>query len=116
MILIIRFNIIPVDKGLIRNTNNTLVNSHPGVRTMPSEAHFAFATLWDPNDYWGGTAAQDNYYVYNMPYFTFGQTPTVVAPGPAISGGVVVEGPFYGFANFVISKANSPYILLWNLT
>ena len=109
------YYLIPVDKGLIRNVNNTLVNSHPGVRTMPSEPHFAFGALWDPHDYWGGTTAQDNYYVFNTPFFTHGQTPSIVAPSPAVSGGVLVTGPFYGVANFVINKANSPYYPLMHL-
>ncbi len=109
------YYLIPVDKGLVRNVNNTLVNSHPGVRTMPSEPQFVFAALWDPNDYWGGTAAQDNYYVYDNPFFTHGQTPTIVQPSTATSGGVLVNGPFYGVAEFIINQGNSPWYPLMQI-
>jgi G8 domain/Secretion system C-terminal sorting domain/Right handed beta helix region len=110
------YYLIPVDKGLVRNTNNTLINSHPGVRIMPWEPQFTLAgALWDPHDYWGGSATQDNYYVYNNPFLTYGQTPTIVAPNAATSGGVVVEGPFYGVHSFVINKANSPYYPLMEI-
>jgi hypothetical protein len=103
------YYLIAVDKGLVRNVNNTLVNAHPGVRILPWEPQFTFATLWDPHDYWGGSPSQDNYYVFNNPFFTYGQTPTVVAPNTATSGGVVVEGPFFGVQEFIINKANSPW-------
>jgi G8 domain/Right handed beta helix region/Secretion system C-terminal sorting domain len=103
------YYLIAVDKGLVRNVNNTLVNSHPGVRILPWEPQFTFATLWDPHDYWGGSPSQDNYYVFNNPFFTYGQTPTVVQPNTTTSGGVVVVGPFYGVQEFVINKANSPW-------
>ncbi len=109
------YYLIPVDKGLIRNVNNTLINSHPGVRTQPSEPQFTFGALWDAHDYWGGSATEDNYYVYNTPFFTFGQTPRIVQPSPAISGGVLVQGPFYGFGDFVINNANSVYFPLMEI-
>ena len=104
------YYLIPVDKGLTRNVNNTLVASHPGVRTLPHEPQFTFAgALWDPHDYWGGAANKDNYYVFDNPFLTYGQTPQIVQPSTATSGGVIVEGPFYGVAEFVINQANSPY-------
>ena len=103
------YYLIPVDKGLIRNVNNTLINSHPGVKVKPNEPQFTIGTLWDPFDYWGGTAAEDNYYVFDTPFYTYGQTPRIVSPNTATSGGVVVEGPFYGVNNFVINQTNG-----WN--
>ena len=103
------YYLIAVDKGLVRNVNNTIVASHPGVRVLPWEPQFTFATLWDPYDYWGSSPSQDNYYVFDNPFFTYGQTPTVVQPNTATSGGVVVEGPFYGVQEFVVNKANSPW-------
>ncbi len=109
------YYLIPVDKGLVRNVNNTLVNSHPGVRILPWEPQFTFATLWDPHDYWGGSTSQDNYYVFNNSFFTYGQTPTVVQPDAATSGGVIVEGPFYGVQEFIINKGNSPWYPLMEI-
>lgn len=100
------YYIRPVDKGQIRNQNNLLIDAHPGVKLMAPFSYFALAgALWDPDDSWGGDPADDNYYVFDTPFFTAGQTPTVVPPG-AVSGGVVVEGPFYGFNDFVINQAN----------
>ncbi|TAF80079.1 MAG: T9SS C-terminal target domain-containing protein [Sphingobacteriales bacterium] len=98
------YYLIPVDKGTVRNPNNTIVNSHPGVRTLPNMPQFTFGVVWDHHDYWGGPADQDNYYVFNTPFFTYGQTPTLVAPNAATSGGVITEGPYYGVEGFVINK------------
>lgn len=103
------YYLIPVDKGSVRNVTNTIVNSHSGVRAQPSLPSFTFGVVWDYHDYWGGSSNQDNYYVFNTPFFTFGQNPTIVAPNAATSGGVIVEGPFYGFSNFVVNQANSQY-------
>jgi Secretion system C-terminal sorting domain len=103
------YYLIALDKGLVRNVNNTIIGSHPGVRILPWQPQFTFATLWDPYDYWGGSPSQDNYYVFNNPFFTYGLTQTVVQPNTATSGGVVVEGPFYGVQEFVINQANSPW-------
>ncbi len=98
------YYIRPVEKGQIRNTNNLIVNSHPGVKLEADFPHYALAgALWDPNAVWGNTP--EEWLVYDTPFFTYGQTPTVVPPG-AISGGVLVDGPFFGFNEFVINEAN----------
>lgn len=93
----------PVELGQIRNTNNLIIDSHPGVKlTAPSYFTLASA-LWDPYGVWGGNPG--DYLVYDLPFLTAGQTPTPVSPGE-ISGGVLVEGPFYGFNDFVINEGN----------
>lgn len=98
-----------VDKGQMRNENNLMIESHPGVKLMASFPHFALAgALWDPHDNWGGSPAQDNYLVYDTPFFTYGQSPQVVPPAN-VSGGVLVEGPFYGFNDFIINQGNLPW-------
>ena len=100
------YYIRPVDKGQVRNENNLMIDCHPGVKLMASFDYFALAgALWDPHDNWGGDPTEDNYFVYDTPFFTNGQTPTTVPPGAA-SGGVLVEGPFYGFNDFVVNEAN----------
>ena len=109
------YYLIPVDKGLIRNVNNTLLNSHPGVRTQPQLPSFTFGVLWDANNYWGGNPANQNYYVFDTLFFTAGQTPTIVQPNTATSGGVLVNGPFYGVANFVLNQGNSPWSPLMSI-
>ena len=98
------YYIRPVEKGQLRNVNNLIINSHPGVKLEASFPHFALAgALWDPHATWGDAAG--DWLVYDEPFFTDGQLPTPVAPGAA-SGGVLVEGPFYGFNEFVVNQAN----------
>ncbi|MEO1257193.1 MAG: G8 domain-containing protein [Bacteroidota bacterium] len=97
----------PVDKGQMRNVDNLLINSHPGVKMEATFSYFALAgALWDPHDNWGGNTLQDNYLVYDSSFFTYGQTPTVVSPNADTTGGVLVEGPFYGVNDFVVNNAN----------
>jgi hypothetical protein len=110
------YYLIPVDKGLVRNVNNTLVGSHPGVRILPWQPQFTLAgALWDPHDYWGGSPTQDNYYVFNDPFFTYGQPTTVVQPNAATSGGVIAEGPYYGVLEFIVNQGNSPWMPLMEI-
>lgn len=98
------YYIRPVELGQIRNTNNLVVNAHPGVKMTAQYSYFALAgALWDPHGIWGGNAG--DYLVYDSTFFTAGQTPTPVSPS-TISGGVLVEGPFYGFNEFVINRGN----------
>ena len=98
------YYITAVDKGTFRNPGNILINSHPGVKTRAYAPHFVLAVLWDRHNYWGGPASQDNYYVYDTPYFTDGQTPHIVPNSTTeVSGGVIVNGPFYGFSTFRIN-------------
>ena len=102
----------PVNNGLYRNTNNVIVNSHPGVRVPTPETTFAFGLIEDPENIWGGAPGVKNYYSYDRPFFTYGQTPIIVAPGTAASGGVVVSGPFYGVTQFWINQQPSVYMQL----
>lgn len=103
----------PVDKGMIRNTNNLILNAHPGVKLRALYPHYVLASaLLDAQGVWGPVG---NYFVYNEPFFTHGKTISVVPPGE-ISGGVSVPGPFYGFEGFVLHGVgdtppqNQPYM------
>lgn len=97
----------PVDKGQARNINNLLIQSHPGVKLPSMFNYYALAgALWDPNGNWAGVPG-DWYYVYDEPFFTYGQTP-LAAPGGSNAGGVLVEGPFYGVNDFEINRGNDP--------
>lgn len=90
----------PVDKGQSRNTNNLLIESHPGVKLVASNDYFTLTSaLWDPEGHWG---PEDNYFVYDDPFLTYGKTPIADALGTSVVGGVSVEGPFYGFLAFVL--------------
>ncbi|HEX8575543.1 MAG TPA: G8 domain-containing protein [Flavobacterium sp.] len=102
------YYLTPVDKGTIRNPGNIMIDSHPGVRILPREPQFTFGVLWDPHNYWGGPASQDNYYVLNNSFLTYGQT-VHVPQNNAVSGGVIVDGPFYGFSNYRINGVDRPY-------
>lgn len=97
-----------VEKGQIRNTNNLIINSHPGIKLEAHEPQFALAgALWDPHGNWGGNPG--DYLVYDSPFFTHGQTPTIVNPNPDFSGGVLVEGPFYEVDGFVVNQGNESW-------
>lgn len=99
------YYIRPVEKGQVRNINNLLIDSHPGVKLETPYDYFVFAgAMWDPHNNWGGSSV-DDYLVYDMPFFTYGQTPQIVQEGAA-DGGVLVQGPFYGFSEFVLNEAN----------
>jgi sorbitol-specific phosphotransferase system component IIA len=99
----------PVDKGLVRNINNLLIQSHPGVKLAADFSHFKLAgALWDPNGNWNnGIVDSSKYFVYNEPFFTYNEAITN-ATGGSIAGGVLVNGPFYGINDFEINRANDP--------
>jgi len=100
------YYIRPVEKGQIRNTDNLLVNSHPGYRSISLYDHFVLAgAMLDPYGIWG---TPGNFLVYDEPFFTYGQTPEIIAPG-AGTGHVGVSGPFYGIMQFVINNLRPYY-------
>lgn len=100
------YYIRPVDKGQMRNPGNMLIGSHPGYRSMAVMPHFTLAgALWDPHGTWGPA---ENYFVYDTPFFTHGQTASPVEPAGQ-TGGVSVPGPFYGIMEFVIDNERPYY-------
>ncbi len=104
------YYIRPVDKGNTRNVGNILINTHAGVRTKPPLTQHVYGVLWDNHNYTKvAEESQDNYYVFDEPFFTYGQTPQIVAPGTATSGAVIVRGPFYGFVDFWVNGTERTY-------
>ncbi len=96
----------PVDKGQYRNLNNVQLNSFTGVKLEAQYPWFKLTgALWDPHGNWTGQPG-NSYFVYDDPFFTFGQSPVSVG---ANAGGVFVQGPFYGINDFVINRANLYY-------
>lgn len=96
----------PVDKGQYRNLNNVQINSFTGVKLEAQYPWFKLAgALWDPHGNWTGLAG-NSYFVYDDPFFTFGQSPVSVGSN---SGGVFVQGPFYGINDFILNRANLSY-------
>jgi hypothetical protein len=98
--------LVPVDRGLIRNPNNLLINSHPGrrvispnINTPVGNAALAGA-LWDPHGYWGPPG---NYWVYDLPFLTNGQTCT---PIDGETHARSCAGPYYGVAGFRIDGSD----------
>ncbi|MEM7297523.1 MAG: right-handed parallel beta-helix repeat-containing protein, partial [Bacteroidota bacterium] len=90
----------PVDKGQVRNYDNLLIESHPGVKLEAQNNYFTFASaLWDPYGHWG---PEENYLVYDDPFLTHGKEISVPELGVDVVGGVSVPGPFYGFLGFVL--------------
>lgn len=89
-----------VDRGQIRNYDNLLIQTHPGVKLKPMYGYLTFTSaLWDPYGLWG---PEENYFVYDDPFLTYGKEITTVDLGTEIVGGVSVAGPFYGFRGFVL--------------
>ncbi|MBL0117991.1 MAG: T9SS type A sorting domain-containing protein [Saprospiraceae bacterium] len=103
------YYLIPMDKGTVRNTNNLIINSHPGVRTYPGEAQHVYGVIWDYHNYWGGPEGHDNNYVFDNPFYTYGLIKHIVPPNPEVSGGVIVDGPFYGFYSYNINGIERSY-------
>ncbi len=103
------YYLTPVDKGTVRNPNNIIIRSHPGVRSLPKMPNHVYGVIWDPHNYWGGPATQDNYYAFDTPFFTYGLTPTIVQPSREVSGGVILPGPFYGFSEYFVNGVQREY-------
>jgi hypothetical protein len=100
------YYIRPVDKGPSLNSGNVLVNSHPGYKSTATFPHYSLAgALWDAHGLWGPAG---NYFVYDAPFFTYGQPVTPVPPAGQ-SGGVSVPGPFYGILEFVVNNSRPYY-------
>jgi hypothetical protein len=86
-----------VDRGLVRNPNNDLINSNSGFRyPVQTQQNWTLAgALWDPHGYWG-TAG--NYWTYNDPFLTTDGNCTPVAP--AGSNGMSCAAEYYGVENY----------------
>jgi len=95
-----------VDKGFIRNKDNRFINTDPGLRVispnMDGSNYFARSgALWDPYGLWG---APGNYWVYNLPYFTAGQTDcTPVMPA---GNGMSCPNTYYGMSRPTFDDVN----------
>ncbi len=100
------YYITAVDKGLIRNADNTLINAHPGRRVQPFTAqNWTLAgALWDPHGYWG---ARGNYWVYDTPFFTAGTSCTAVTPIGL--NGSSCAGPYYGVGDYLTDFDTNRY-------
>ncbi len=96
-----------VDRGLIRNADNRLISSHPGIRTLPPNkrtdalnrpnSHYTLAgALWDPHGYWG-TPGQ--YWVYDDPFLTSGANCQQVTPIGKNS--LSCDGEYFGVGEFL---------------
>jgi hypothetical protein len=100
------YYITGVDKGLKRNTDNKLIQSHPGRRVQPftTENWTLAGALWDANGYWG---PKGNYWVYDDPFFTTGSSCVVVAP--AGKNGSSCAGPYYGIGDYLTDFDTNRY-------
>ena len=98
------FYIQPVELGTARNTNNRLIASSPGYRSLPPNLdglpfdtrNFTLAgAIWDANGYWG---PKGNFWVYDYPFFTAGGNCQAVTP--AGKNGQSCDGQYYGIRGF----------------
>ena len=92
------YYITAVDKGLVRNPDNKLIDSAPGRRVQPftTENWTLAGALWDAHGYWG---AKGNYWVYDQPFFTTGTSCTQVVP--AGKNGSSCAGPYYAVGDYI---------------
>lgn len=107
------YYVTAVDRGLVRNTNNLLIQSHPGYRVLSpnlggtkaftKESTLAGA-LWDANGYWG---AKGQYWVYDTPFFTSGAMCQPVSPAGA--NGRSCDGEYYGVGELETDFDSTPY-------
>ncbi|RZS92227.1 G8 domain-containing protein [Aquimarina brevivitae] len=105
----------PVEKGHWLTNGNRLINSHPGLklsaaegwglnRVDPDQPHFNLAgALWDPKGFWG---PENNYLVFDRPFYTYGHQTYTQNNNPEGYQGVSVAGPFYGFDDTIINAIN----------
>ena len=93
------YYITAVDRGLVRNANNQLINAHPGFRSPVRHAeNWTLAgALWDPHGYWGPAG---NYWVYDDPFLTAGVACQAVPP--AGQNGMSCASEYYGVGGFVV--------------
>lgn len=90
----------PVDRGLVRNPNNILINSHPGRRVISPNINTPVGNaaiageLWDPHGYWGPAG---NYWVYDIPFLTAGKTCVPVSGEDHTKS---CNGPYFGVFGF----------------
>lgn len=96
----------PVERGTLRNTNNLLINSHPGYRARAFFPHYVLAgAMLDPQGIWGPA---NNWSVYDQPFFTHNANCIAVEPADS-SGAMSCDGQYYGAMDFVLNQANEPF-------
>jgi hypothetical protein len=91
-----------VDRGMMRNPNNQLINSHPGFRyPVQTQQNWTIAgALWDPHGYFGPAG---NYWTYDNAFLTTGASCQDVAP--AGSNGKSCTAEYYGVGGFVVDNS-----------
>ncbi|GEM82131.1 hypothetical protein MHY01S_02970 [Meiothermus hypogaeus NBRC 106114] len=109
-----------IDKGLVRNPDNRLINSDPGYRVPPpslapeqypraNENWTLAGALWDPHGYWG---PKGNFWVFDVPFLTHGDVsgqictdvrPTALGLGvtPGTKNGASCNGQYYGVGDYL---------------
>jgi hypothetical protein len=104
------YYIQPVERGTARNSNNELINAHPGFRSPVKSAEnwTLSGAIWDPHGYFG-TAG--NYWTFNDPFLTYGATcqPVDAPNSPSGSNGMSCNTEYYGVSDFWTE--NSPRFL-----
>lgn len=101
----------PVERSLAQNQNNLLINTSPGVRSVPRYANFQFAGT--VVDYEGIFGPAGNNWVFDTPFLTYPQG--CVAVAPAGQNGQSCNGSYFGAEAFVLDNANDDYYPLMRL-
>ncbi|MCU0493382.1 MAG: right-handed parallel beta-helix repeat-containing protein [Chloroflexaceae bacterium] len=109
------YYITGVDRGMVRNPGNRLINSHPGYRVLPpnlrpgynpsQNQNWTFSgALWDAHGYFGPAG---NYWTYDNPFLTHGGNCQPVAP--AGQNGMSCGGQFYGVGMFLLNRSTNRF-------
>jgi G8 domain len=106
------FYLRPVEVGSARNTNNRMIASSSGYRTLPpnldgqpydTRNYTLAGAMWDTNGYWG---PKGNYWVYDYPFFTAGGHCQQTAP--AGKNGQSCDGQYLGITGFQTDFSPDP--------
>ncbi|MGL5928823.1 MAG: G8 domain-containing protein, partial [Dermatophilaceae bacterium] len=104
------YYLTPVDKGLVRNPGNLLIDSSAGYRfpppamrkdAGPRDNWTLAGALLDAHGYWG---PRGNYWVYDTPFLTAGASCRPVAP--AGKNGMSCAGEYFGVSGFTVDTAS----------
>ena len=104
----------PVEKGMLRNPGNRLIDSDAGYRTLPPHLQAGYTptkglnwaiagAVWDPYGYWS-TAGR--YLVFDTPFLKNPDCTLLKSAVPAgvINNGLSCAGPYYGVGGFQLDS------------
>lgn len=107
------YYIRPVERGMIRNANNRLIQADPGYRALPPHMQAGYTAasrlnwtlagaLWDPHGYWGGAG---RYVVLDHPFLREPSCSPLMTTNPGgRASGLSCAGPYFGVTGFQLNR------------